>query len=51
MALLRALVDESGVFLCIDIIPSWLSILVYHLGDEQQARWWPQFRDVLTPSK
>jgi hypothetical protein len=20
------------------------SILIYHLGDEQQARWWPQFR-------
>jgi hypothetical protein len=21
-----------------------------HLGDEQKARWWPQFRDILTPS-
>jgi hypothetical protein len=21
-------------------------ILLYHLGDEQQARWWPQFRDI-----
>jgi hypothetical protein len=22
------------------------SILMYHLGDEQYSRWWPQFRDI-----
>jgi len=22
---------------------------LYHLGDEQQANWWQQFRDSLTP--
>jgi hypothetical protein len=25
------------------------SILIYHLGDEQQARWWLQFRDIASP--
>jgi hypothetical protein len=29
----------------VDIIPPWLSILIYHLGDEQWTFWWPQFRD------
>jgi hypothetical protein len=23
-----------------------VSVLVYHPGDEQYARWWPQFRDL-----
>jgi hypothetical protein len=32
-----------------DIIPPWLSRLMYHLGDEQKARRWPQFRDVVSP--
>jgi hypothetical protein len=32
---------KEGVF-PVDIIPSWLSMLMYHLGDEQQNRWWPQ---------
>jgi hypothetical protein len=31
------------------IIPLWLSILVYHLGNEHQARWWPQLRDIVSP--
>jgi hypothetical protein len=35
-------------FFIVDIITPWLSILVYHLGDEQQALWWPQFRDLLS---
>jgi hypothetical protein len=30
----------------VNIIPPWLFILTYHLEDEQQARWWPQFRDM-----
>jgi hypothetical protein len=25
-----------------NIIPPWLSVLIYHLGDEQWARWWSQ---------
>jgi branched-subunit amino acid transport protein len=25
----------------ISIITLWLSILIYHLKDEQKARWWP----------
>jgi hypothetical protein len=31
-----ALVDESEVF-SVDIIPPWYYMLLYHLGDEQQA--------------
>jgi hypothetical protein len=31
----------------ISIIPSWLSILMYHLRCEQYAHWWPQFRDII----
>jgi hypothetical protein len=27
----------------------WRSTLTYHPGDEQQARWWPQFWDILSP--
>jgi hypothetical protein len=33
----------------VNIIPPWLFILIYHLGDEQQARWWLQFRDMVSP--
>jgi hypothetical protein len=33
------------------IIPSWLSFLIYHMMDEQQACCWPQFRDVFSPHK
>jgi hypothetical protein len=40
-------VDESGV-LPADIIPPWLSMLKYHLVDEQEARWWLQSRDVVS---
>jgi hypothetical protein len=37
-------------FSLICIIPSWLSILVYHLtGDEQETRCWLQFRDIASP--
>jgi hypothetical protein len=31
----------------VNIIPPWLSIHIYHLEDEQ-GRWWPQFRDVVS---
>jgi hypothetical protein len=23
-------------------------MLIYHLGDEQYTRWWPQFRDIVS---
>jgi hypothetical protein len=32
-----------------NIIPPWLSILIYRMGNEQQARWWPQFGDIVSP--
>jgi hypothetical protein len=32
----------------VNIIPPWLSILIYHMGDEQQAPWWLQFRDIVS---
>jgi hypothetical protein len=41
-----ALVDES-VFPV--IISPWFSTLIHRMGDEKYARWWPQFRDGLTP--
>jgi hypothetical protein len=25
----------------------WFSMLIYHLGDEHLARWWPQIRGVV----
>jgi hypothetical protein len=31
----------------VHIIPPWLSMLIYHLEDEQYARWWQLFRDVV----
>jgi hypothetical protein len=27
------------------------SIVIYHLGDEQQVRWWPQFTDIVSPDR
>jgi hypothetical protein len=24
---------------------------MYHLGDEQNACWWPQFRDIVSPHR
>jgi hypothetical protein len=38
--------ETNQEFYPVEIIPPWLSTVVYHLGDEQQARWWPRFRDV-----
>jgi hypothetical protein len=31
--------------------PVNISMLIYHVGDEQYARWWPQFRDVVSPHR
>jgi hypothetical protein len=28
-------------FSLVSIITLWFSILIYHLEDEQKARWWP----------
>jgi hypothetical protein len=33
-------------FLPVNIITPCVSIPMYRLGDELQARWWPQFRDI-----
>jgi hypothetical protein len=30
-------------------IPPWLSMPIWHVGDEQEARWCPQFRDAVSP--
>jgi hypothetical protein len=36
-------------FYTVSIIPPWLSTFAYHQRDEQQARKWPQFRDIVSP--
>jgi hypothetical protein len=33
----------------VSVVPPWLSILIYHLGDEQWACWRLQFTGSLTP--
>jgi hypothetical protein len=33
----------------VSIIPPWHSLHMYHLGDEQRAHWWLQFRDIVSP--
>jgi hypothetical protein len=38
-------------FCPVNSIPPWLSILIYRLGDEQYALWWPQFWDVISPER
>jgi hypothetical protein len=47
---LPELVDESE-FSLVDIIPKWFSVVTYYLGDEQKARQWRQFRDVVSPHR
>jgi hypothetical protein len=32
----------------VSIIAPWLCTLIYHLGYEQQACWWPRFRDIVS---
>jgi hypothetical protein len=34
-----------------NIIPPSLSILIYNLGNEQNARSWSQFRDTVSPRR
>jgi hypothetical protein len=41
----------TNQFSTVDILPPWFSMLMYHQGDEQLARWWPQFRDVVQPHR
>jgi hypothetical protein len=38
-------------FSLVSIIPPWLSILIYYLGDERYVRWWSQLRDVVLPHR
>jgi hypothetical protein len=38
-------------FSLVTVIPPWLCILMYHQGDEQYARWWKQFRDIVSPHR
>jgi hypothetical protein len=45
-----AVVEESGVFPS-QHYPSWFSMLVYHLGDEQYANWWQQLIDIVLPHR
>jgi hypothetical protein len=42
-----ALGQVFSEFFLVNTIPPWSLILMYHLGDEQQARWWLQFRDIV----
>jgi hypothetical protein len=45
--------NGTGFFQVLRVLPSISFhrgyILIYLLGDEQQARWWPQFRDIISP--
>jgi hypothetical protein len=43
------LVYKSKSFPLVNIFTSWFSMLIHHLGDEQQDCWWPQFRDTVSP--
>jgi hypothetical protein len=38
----------SSLVFPVKIIPQWLFILIYHLGCEKYARWWPQFREIVS---
>jgi hypothetical protein len=37
------------LFFTLNIIPSWVSMLIYHLGDKEQSQWWPQLTDIVSP--
>jgi hypothetical protein len=38
-------------FSSVSIIPPWLSTLIYRMGDERQARWWPQYTDMFSSDR
>jgi hypothetical protein len=37
------------LFSPVSIIPPWIFIFIYHLRNEQQARWWLVFGDLVSP--
>jgi hypothetical protein len=41
--------QSSLVFPCQFITPRLHTHSLCHLGDDQYARWWPQFRDTVSP--
>jgi hypothetical protein len=45
---ITAALQMDQEFSPVDIIPPWFSMLTYY-QDEQQARWWPQFSDRVSP--
>jgi hypothetical protein len=44
-------VFSRGLRFPVSITPPSLSVLFYHMGDEHQARCWPQFRDMASPHR
>jgi hypothetical protein len=38
-------------FYPLNIIPLWFSLLASHLGEEQKARWWKQFKGTVLPRR
>jgi hypothetical protein len=46
---LRQVSVQMLCFFPVNIIPQWFYMLIHHVGNEQEARWWPQFVDVVHP--
>jgi hypothetical protein len=46
---LRQVLPRSLRFSPVNIFSPWLSIFMNHLGMKKQVRWWPQFRDTVSP--
>jgi hypothetical protein len=40
---------EVPEFFPVSINLPWLTLLMYYLEDKQQAHWWPQLRDIVSP--
>jgi hypothetical protein len=38
-------------FSSVNIIPPQLSMLIHLLGDQQETRWWPQIRDIVSHNR
>jgi hypothetical protein len=53
MSLLVGLLESSGgqirVF-PVNIMPPWFTMLIYHLWDEQQTRWWDYVPELRPPT-